>query len=171
MTFSIIKRKRNPLGLIPNFIWAFLLLGLLVMITFRFLKNSFFDIYMIIIVFTCLGIIIYRFADIEKLNSNIIGKITFQENTIIISDKIVELKDLRYLHLKLKNYRYELQDISESNFFIPMYFSGKNNYFKIITTDNKEFNGEFLILSRYDFLKLKMWNEDLNYLRVQQSIT
>ena len=171
MTFSIIKRKKNLFGLIPNFIWAFILLSLLVIITFRFLKNSFLDIYMIILVFICFGIIIYRFADIEKLNSSIIGKITFQENDIIISDKIVNLKDIQYLHLKLKHYRYELQDISQSNFFRPMYFSGKNNYFKIITNENEVFEGEFLILSRYHLLKLKMWNEDLNYLRIQQSTT
>lgn len=169
MTFSIIKRKKNPLGLIPNFIWGFLLSFISFTLSFRLVKNSFIDLYIVIFFCIFLGIFIYKFADIEKLNAKTIGKITFHENEIVLSGKTIYLKDIQYLHLRLKNYRYELQNITRS--LKPMYFIGKNNYFKIITIHNEVFEGEFVILSRYDFLKLQMWNKEYYQLRFQQSIT
>ena len=42
-----------------------------------------------------------------------------------------------------------------NDFYKPQYLIGKGNYFEIITNNNLEYKGKFLINNRIDFLNLK----------------
>ncbi|WHF50927.1 hypothetical protein QGN23_10865 [Chryseobacterium gotjawalense] len=162
MTFNIIKRKKNPLGLITNSQWLIVLLFVAVFGILYFLKNSkFLDLLMLFFFFGIIGIIIFRFMDYEKLNANIIGKLIVDKEYFLIDNIKIHISEIGYLHMKIKHFTNEEQELYLYK-FNPQYFMGKGNYFKIITKSNKEYEGEFLIQSRMEFLKLENYYKDLS---------
>lgn len=127
------------------------------------LNVKYIDLLMMFYIFALLGIIAFRFADYQKLNSEIVGYFVIGKDFVKINHETIDFKDVHFLSLEIRHYLNENQD-SSINSFKPQYYIGKGNFFKIVTLKNKEYNGEFQILSRIDFLKLKNWQEAFHLL-------
>ena len=156
MYFSIIKRKKNFLGLITNSQWAIILFFVIISVLLSLQKNNeFIDFIMLFFLFGIMGFIIYRYMDYQKLNADIIGKLIVEKDFIQINDIQIDFDKIHSIHFRINHYLDEMQCIETTDYFKPQYYIGKGNYFTIITTENKKYNGEFLINSRMDFLNLK----------------
>ncbi len=110
---------------------------------------------MLFFLFGIIGLIVYRYMDYQKLNAEIIGKLIVGKDYIQINNTQIDFNKIRSIHFKINHFLNEKQDIGITDYWKPQYYIGKGNYFMIVTTDNKEYNGEFLINSRIDFLNLK----------------
>ena len=155
MRFEIIERKKNYLGLITNSQWALIALFLFLFLVLKFIENQYIDFVMLFFLFTLLGIIAYRYMDYEKLNSIVIGDLIIDQNCILINNQRINFETIHSINLDINHYFSELQNIGIYDFYKPQYLIGKGNYFEIITNNNLEYKGEFLINNRIDFLNLK----------------
>lgn len=155
MRFEIIERKKNYLGLITNSQWALIAFFLFLFLVLKFIENQYIDFVMLFFLFTLLGIIAYRYMDYEKLNSIVIGDLIVDQNCILINNQRINFETIHSINLDINHYFSELQNIGINDFYKPQYLIGKGNYFEIITNNNLEYKGEFLINNRIDFLNLK----------------
>ncbi len=89
----------------------------------------------------------------ENLNGHIIGKIVLETDKIIINNKTFNYTEIE--SLKFDSYSYYGKNNSFSGIYDfprPFKLIGKNNKFLIISKENQNFSGEFLISSKEDFL-------------------
>lgn len=124
-------------------------------LSIKIYKNQYIDFVMLFFLFTLLGIIAYRYMDYEKLNSIVIGDLIIDQHCILINNQRINFETIHSINLDINHYFSELQNIGINDFYKPQYLIGKGNYIEIITNNNLEYKGKFLINNRIDFLNLK----------------
>ncbi|MDQ0476067.1 hypothetical protein [Chryseobacterium sp. MDT2-18] len=102
------------------------------------------------------AILIYAIFDYEKLNSDIIGVLIFDEEYIQIKSTKLEYPEIQSLEIFTNYFKGQLRITFSNKYFGPWNYVGKNNFAKITTFDQRVFNLEFQIMSQQD---LKSVNE------------
>lgn len=103
-----------------------------------------------------LSLIIYTMLDYQKLNSDIIGDLIFEEEYIQINKEKIPYREIQKMELYTNYYKGERRYPGSSSFFGPWNYIGKYNYLKLNCFDQRIFNLEFQIMSQQD---LKSVNE------------
>ena len=154
MKFSIIKRKKNILGLITNAQFISLLLFIALFSAIQFATGKLVEITMLLFCVSLFALIIYSMFDYEKLNAEIAGVFSLEKDQVQIGVVKILYPEIRSMMIETNFFKGQQRYPGASSFFGPWNYIGKNNFVRIKCIDNRTFNFEFQILSEIDLKKL-----------------
>ncbi len=154
MKFSIIKRKKNILGLITNAQFISLLLFIALFSAIQFATGKLVEITMLLFCVSLFALIIYSMFDYEKLNAEIAGVFSLEKDQVQIGVVKILYPEIRSMMIETNFFKGQQRYPGASSFFGPWNYIGKNNFVHIKCIDNRTFNFEFQILSEIDLKKL-----------------
>lgn len=154
MKFSIIKRKKNILGLITNAQFISLLLFIALFSAIQFATGKLVEITMLLFCVSIFALIIYSVFDYEKLNAEITGVFSLEKDHVQIGVVKILYPEIRSMMIETNFFKGQQRYPGASSFFGPWNYIGKNNFVRIKCIDNRTFNFEFQILSEIDLKKL-----------------
>jgi hypothetical protein len=166
-TYSILSKKTEILRLRKFISYSFLIYPVIMAIGyygFHFQK-----IFIVVGIVIAIHIIVY-FAIYSLRRFKIVGVISFQDDNIIFNSNIVAIKNITYIKLLLCGYEGDFSGKYLIGYF-PESKDGSRNYIEIRTNDDKIFQFEILLESKYSMQELVEIIEYYSSINIQNDVS